>query len=57
MVAAMDFPGETDRPSLRDLLAFYAEAGVDEALTDEPSDRFATSQARPAAPAGGEPDR
>jgi DNA polymerase len=26
---------------LRDLLAFYAEAGVDEALLDEPVDRFA----------------
>jgi DNA polymerase len=50
MVAAMDFPGETDWPSLRDLLAFYAEAGVDEALTDEPSDRFAASQTRPAGP-------
>lgn len=49
MVAAMDFPGETDRPSLRELLAFYAEAGVDDALTDEPIDRFAVSETRPAA--------
>ncbi|MEQ1950682.1 uracil-DNA glycosylase [Mesorhizobium sp. CN2-181] len=28
---------------LRELLAFYAEAGVDEALLDEPADRFAES--------------
>jgi len=46
----MDFPGETDRPSLRELLAFYAEAGVDDALTDEPVDRFLQTEQRPAAP-------
>jgi uracil-DNA glycosylase family 4 len=46
----MDFPNEKDRPSLRELLAFYAEAGVDDALTDEPINRFAASE-RPAAPA------
>ena len=50
MFAAMDFPGETDRPSLRELLAFYAEAGVDDALTDEPVDRFLQTEQRPAAP-------
>ena len=31
----MDFPTENDRPGLRELLAFYAEAGVDDALIDE----------------------
>jgi DNA polymerase len=37
---------------LRELLAFYAEAGVDECLLDEPADRFAESaQARQAGPA------
>lgn len=46
----MDFPIEKDRPGLRELLAFYAEAGVDEALTDEPVDRLAVSETRPAAP-------
>lgn len=30
-----------ERPDLRDLLAFYAEAGVDDALADDPIDRFA----------------
>jgi uracil-DNA glycosylase family 4 len=51
MLAAMDSPIEKDRPSLRELLAFYAEAGVDDALTDEPVDRFVASETRPAAPA------
>ncbi|MDQ2634573.1 MAG: uracil-DNA glycosylase [Pseudomonadota bacterium] len=37
---------EKDRPSLRALLAFYAEAGVDDALVEEPIDRFAASEAR-----------
>jgi uracil-DNA glycosylase family 4 len=46
----MYFPTENDRPGLRELLAFYAEAGVDDALTDEPVDRFAASDTRPAAP-------
>jgi DNA polymerase len=44
----MDFPTENARPGLRELLAFYAEAGVDDALTDEPVDRFAASETRPA---------
>ena len=35
------------QPDLRELLAFYAEAGVDDALMDEPVDRFAES-AKPA---------
>lgn len=42
----MDFSFEQDRPGLAELLAFYAEAGVDEALTDEPIDRFAAAAAR-----------
>jgi uracil-DNA glycosylase family 4 len=47
----MDFASsEKDRPSLRDLLAFYAEAGVDDALVEEPIDRFAAGEARPAPP-------
>jgi len=33
---------------LRDILAFYAEAGADEALSDEPIDRFAAAASRPA---------
>lgn len=40
-----------ERPDLRDLLAFYAEAGVDDALADEPFDRFAESVQLKAAPA------
>ncbi|PWK75713.1 uracil-DNA glycosylase [Aminobacter sp. AP02] len=41
-----------ERPDLRDLLAFYAAAGVDDALVDDPIDRFAESaQQRQAAPA------
>ena len=41
-----------ERPDLRDLLAFYAAAGVDEALADDPIDRLAESAAaRQAAPA------
>lgn len=39
-----------ERPDLRDLLAFYAEAGVDDALADEPFDRFAESVQLKAAP-------
>ncbi|MBB6466867.1 DNA polymerase [Aminobacter lissarensis] len=38
-------------PDLRDLLAFYAAAGVDDALVDDPIDRFAESAQRQAAPA------
>jgi DNA polymerase len=40
-----------ERPDLRDLLAFYAAAGVDDALVDDPIDRFAESAQRQAAPA------
>src|SRR5918995_973055 len=49
---------EKDRPSLRDLLAFYAEAGVDDALVDEPIDRFAASETRsaPSVPPARQPD-
>jgi len=36
------------RADLRDILAFYAEAGVDEALAEEPADRFAAVVSRPA---------
>ena len=39
-----------ERPDLRDLLAFYAAAGVDDALGDDPIDRFAESAQRQAAP-------
>lgn len=57
-----------ERPDLRDLLAFYAEAGVDDALADEPIDRFAENARRtpppseasrpaPAGQAGGAPSR
>ena len=38
------------RADLRDVLAFYAEAGADEALHDEPVDRFAAAAQRPAQP-------
>ncbi|KQU66957.1 DNA polymerase [Aminobacter sp. DSM 101952] len=39
-----------ERPDLRDLLAFYAAAGVDDALIDDPIDRFAeNAQQRQAA--------
>ena len=35
-MSGMDFASQkNDRPSLRDLLAFYAEAGVDDALVEE----------------------
>lgn len=44
-----------ERPDLRDLLAFYAAAGVDEALADDPIDRFAEHSARQAAPAAEAP--
>ncbi len=36
----MNLQNEKDRPGLRELLAFYAEAGVDEALVDEPINRL-----------------
>jgi uracil-DNA glycosylase family 4 len=52
-MSAMEFSSqEKGRPSLRDLLAFYAEAGVDGALVEEPINRFAASEARSAPPAG-----
>ncbi len=44
-------PAKTS-PGLRDLLAFYAAAGVDEPLDDEPVDRFAESEATKSLPAG-----
>ena len=48
-MSGMDFASQkNDRPSLRDLLAFYAEAGVDDALVEEPVDRFAAGETRPA---------
>ncbi|MDQ6436917.1 uracil-DNA glycosylase family protein [Mesorhizobium sp. LHD-90] len=37
----MDLSPDETAAALRGLLAFYAEAGVDEALADEPVDRFA----------------
>ncbi|MDR6952785.1 DNA polymerase [Ancylobacter sp. 3268] len=44
-------PREPDpRAALADLLAFYAEAGVDAALGDAPVDRFAESAAERSAP-------
>ena len=45
----MDLTSEKKRLELRELLAFYAEAGVDEALVDEPIDRFAAKDAPAAA--------
>lgn len=39
-----------ERPDLRDLLAFYAAAGVDDALADDPIDRFAEAAKRQTAP-------
>lgn len=43
-------PSPQDRPELYELLAFYMEAGVDDALAEEPADRFAEmAQARSAA--------
>ena len=36
-----------NRPDIRELLAFYASAGVDEALEDEPVNRFAEPVQRP----------
>ena len=48
-MSVMDFVShEKDRPGLRDLLAFYAEAGVDDALVEDPVDRFAADEARSA---------
>jgi uracil-DNA glycosylase len=44
-----------DRATLRDILSFYADAGVDEALEEEATDRFAQTAA--AMPARVEPPR
>lgn len=45
-----------DLQALRDLLAFYAEAGVDEPLGDEPVNRFQeTARSSPGAGAAGQP--
>lgn len=44
----MDLSSEKE---LRELLAFYAEAGVDAALTEEPANRFAADETRAAATA------
>lgn len=42
-------PSSSSRPlDLRELLAFYADAGVDEALTEEPVNRFAQAEGRAA---------
>jgi len=50
----MDMSAGNGLPNLRELLAFYAEAGVDEALTDDPADRLAVleSAARLPSPPG-----
>jgi DNA polymerase len=45
----MDFSPETGAAGIAELLAFYADSGVDEALGEEPIDRFATSPAGSAA--------
>lgn len=37
-----------NRPDIADLLAFYASAGVDEALEEEPVNRFAEAASKPA---------
>ncbi|UVC14166.1 uracil-DNA glycosylase [Mesorhizobium onobrychidis] len=37
-----------DRPDIADLLAFYASAGVDDALEEEPLNRFAEAASKPA---------
>ena len=49
----MAFPSSGNRSDLRELLAFYADAGADEPLGEEPMDRFAESAAKmpPARPA------
>ncbi|MEW9806779.1 uracil-DNA glycosylase family protein [Mesorhizobium sp. ZMM04-5] len=47
----MEFQNQQGHPGIRELLAFYAEAGVDAALVEEPVDRF-TARATDAAPTG-----
>ncbi|PLP59723.1 uracil-DNA glycosylase [Mesorhizobium loti] len=58
----MNIPSPQNRPELHELLAFYMEAGVDEALAEEPVDRFAEmaqaqAAARPASAPEPSPDR
>ncbi|QPC94007.1 uracil-DNA glycosylase [Mesorhizobium sp. INR15] len=43
----MNAAAPTNRPDLADLLAFYASVGVDDALEDEPVNRFAEAAQRP----------
>ena len=50
-------PTVPDRAALREMLLFYADAGVDEALLDVPADRFAEVVARMPPPARAEPPR
>lgn len=58
-VPAMTAASPNNRSDLADLLAFYASAGVDEALDDAPMNRFAEAAPRPAerAPAPPAPPR
>jgi DNA polymerase len=58
-VPAMTAASPNNRSDLADLLAFYASAGVDEALEDAPVNRFAEAAPRPAerAPASAPPPR
>ena len=51
----MSFTFDDSPPGLRELLAFYAEAGVDDALVDEPVDRFAAAGRAAQPPAAAEP--
>ncbi|UVK38119.1 uracil-DNA glycosylase [Mesorhizobium sp. AR10] len=44
----MTAASRNNQPDLRDLLAFYASAGVDEALEEAPVNRFAEAAPRPA---------
>ena len=46
----MNFPSLNTRPDLRELLAFYADAGVDEPLDEEPVNRFELPAPTAAAP-------
>lgn len=50
----MTAASQNNLPDLRDLLAFYASAGVDDALEDTPVNRFAEAAARPQPQARGE---
>ncbi|WP_054308848.1 uracil-DNA glycosylase [Mesorhizobium sp. 1M-11] len=54
----MNAPSPQNTPELHELLAFYMEAGVDEALTEEPVDRFAeAAQIRSPARAASAPEQ